>query len=98
MTAINSKGQTMLWLLFLLAVLSAGCKAAPIPPNPDIDFISSWTAVDCPRCDGKGQVYIDEKHPLHEAGYPVGWATCDTCDGDKLMLTSGRGAYAKLRR
>ena len=88
-------------LAMLVALFCVGCDVVPPPsptPNPNIDAIADWEKVECPKCDGEGQVYIDKSHPLHEAGYPVGWITCDYCDGDKFMLTNGRGAYTRLRK
>jgi DnaJ-class molecular chaperone len=83
-------------MLILLMIFAFGCEVAPAP-NPNTDVVADWKQVDCPRCKGKGQVYIDENHELHQFGYPVGWMTCDTCEGDKKMLTNGRGAYTRIK-
>jgi hypothetical protein len=85
----------------VLLLVSIGCEPSTdygVKPNSNLDVISDWSRVECPRCDGQGRIWIDRNHPLHEAGYPIGWMECDYCEGDRYMLTNGHGVYTRLRK
>jgi hypothetical protein len=82
-----------------LFVVFCGCESnRNSGRNLDIEYVDEWKVVDCPRCKGKGKIYIGDDHPLHEAGYPVGWLDCENCLGSGKMRTNGRGVYTRVKK